>query len=660
MERSSTDLDGPFSANSSRLPEDTVFYTIFPDSVLSADLSSLTTQLQTIHLQILETLAPLTADYIWQHEPFTLSLSSFPTPNCLCGSHFAHFHGKVHYGDNIDDEWFVVFLLFRISLCFPNLSIRVWDNDGQFLLIEAAYRLPAWTSTELCNNRVFIRGNNVHIVSKEVCTCIPTVDDALKFLSDNTRASNSVQSVIKKRISEYPERALRNLHRVRVRVPVSVAQVLKHEPCLISLAVEGFYDRDIDTMKYAAKLEKFLSGGSGEDLVLVSVWMSRVMYAQLVQQTFQAPKGYPMPPRTDQAAYVEAELGMKIVCGFEMMYQQRKKEGEEGNGSTWEAFKASLVSRHFLGQMPGSKEYNRLMAEAMEYYRKSSLYQRASEMITAPVRRIDEILTLPHSVEDFKNQEVPKSDDDSWLYTGEDELNSVLMERQKEMELYEQKRNRKKKGKEGDGNGTFSSTNRDDFDLGDIAKSMQAFVDKVSSYQGAEIPEDPETRNLKDVDFDVDRYLKEMKSALRPPACGDGAGDVDIEELSSSDMDFDDSEDGSDNIAEHPENEDEEGFMHTYTNVLSEELKATTLKGSFVRSNDHPSNKAEGTSNVEEDMDEDFSPVDVDMNLVKSFLESFSSQQGLPGPASNLLGLMGMKLPRDAAAATTTTAAKDQ
>lgn len=47
-------------------------------------------------------------------------------------------------------------------------------------------------------------------------------------------------------------------------------------------------------------------------------------------------------------------------------------------------------------------------------------------------------------------------------------------------------------------------------------------------------------------------------------------------------------------------------------------------------------------------MDGDFSPVDVDFNLVKNFLDSFSSQQGLPGPASNLLGLMGVQFPQDA------------
>lgn len=143
----------------------------------------------------------------------------------------------------------------------------------------------------------------------------------------------------------------------------------------------GFYDRDIDTMKDAANMEKFLPKGREEELVLVSVKMSRAMYAQLLQQKFQAPKCYPMPPippRTDQITYMEAELGMKIACGFEMMYQHRKREGEEGKGSTWEAFKESLErSGYFQGLLPGSKEYKRLMEKAEEYYRKSTLHCRA-------------------------------------------------------------------------------------------------------------------------------------------------------------------------------------------------------------------------------------------------------------------------------------------
>lgn len=46
--------------------------------------------------------------------------------------------------------------------------------------------------------------------------------------------------------------------------------------------------------------------------------------------------------------------------------------------------------------------------------------------------------------------------------------------------------------------------------------------------------------------------------------------------------------------------------------------------------------------------DGEMTPVDIDLNLVESILNSYSSQQGLPGPASNLLGLMGIKVPPDA------------
>jgi hypothetical protein len=106
--------------------------------------------------------------------------------------------------------------------------------------------------------------------------------------------------------------------------------------------------------------------------------------------------------------------------------------------------------------------------------------------MSAPVRRIDEILALPDSVDEFKPQEVPPSDDDSWLYNGEEELNSALMERQKEMEFYDLKH--KSKGKEKKGQTTGS--NADEFDPSDVVKSMREFVDMVSSYEGAEAPDD--------------------------------------------------------------------------------------------------------------------------------------------------------------------------
>ncbi|KAF7135777.1 hypothetical protein RHSIM_Rhsim08G0016800 [Rhododendron simsii] len=644
--------DSIFSHKNSRLPDDTVFYSIFPDfslpSTTTTNAAAVTSKLHSLHLQILNHLSPYTSHYIYQHEPFTLSPLSSPVP---------HLHGKLRYGDNLDDEWFVVFLLLQTSLSFPDLSIRVFDSDGEFLLIESAFHLPRWLNPDTAANRLFLRHGHLHIIPKSLSPDTPTLTQSLTLLitsGDQTLASDPIQSAIKNRIKNYPGNNM-NMHRVRVRVPVSIASVLKHEPCLISLAVAGFYDRDIDSMKYAAKMEKFCGSGEGEELVEVCVRMSRAMYAQLVQQTFQAPKGYPMPVRSDGRVYAEAELGMKIACGFEMVYQLRKRDGVEGKGSAWEAFRESLErSGYFEGLLPGSKEYQRLMENAQEYYKSSSLYSRASEMMNSPVRRIDEILALPHSADDFRSQELPPSDDDSWLYNGEDELNAAILERQKEMELYNSKHKGKQKLQEQQDSGP-STEHLDDFGLGDIAKSMQSFVQKMSSYKGAEVPEN---RNLEGVDFDVDRFMKDLESVIGHQGSDDTHSNEDIEEGSSSDsdMDFDDSEDGID--IEPSENNEGDSFMGAYSDALSEELKTSTLNKSFVRAsqsfkiNEGTSNTTESMdvqakSNASEDMDEEFTPVDVDVNLVKSFLDSFSSQQGLPGPASNLLGLMGLRLPQD-------------
>ncbi|KAE8715776.1 Protein SGT1-like protein [Hibiscus syriacus] len=386
-------------------------------------------------------------------------------------------------------------------------------------------------------------------------------------------------------------------------------------------------------MKHAAKMERFLKGGKEVEMVTVAVKMSMAMYAQLMQQRFQAPKCYPMPPKKGD---LEAELGMKIACGFEMMYQEKKKEGEEGKGSGWKMYKESLEkSGYFKGLIPGSKEYNMLTEKAEEYYRNSSLFSKTRELLNAPVRQIDEILSLPYSADDFKNEDIPPSDDDSWLYSGEDELNSALQDRQNEMDLYELKH--KKKSKEQQDTGASSRSKGEDFDLSELVKTMQGFIHKMSSYEGAEVPVD---RDPREVELDVELFMKDVESVIKCRGDENLTGDVDDDE-GSLDMDFGEGEDGSD-MSDH-----EDSFMHSYSDVMNDELRNTTLKRSFVHANEQSSNKNEGTSNVTEHMDEEFSPVDVDVNLIKNLVDSFSCQQGVPGPTSNMLGLMGVKLPKD-------------
>ena len=85
------------------------------------------------------------------------------------GAEPAHLGGSAAFGDALEDEWFIAWLVAELTRRIPYLTARrarpqcprsahqtcaerggafaprrVWDNDGEFLLIEAAYSLPRW------------------------------------------------------------------------------------------------------------------------------------------------------------------------------------------------------------------------------------------------------------------------------------------------------------------------------------------------------------------------------------------------------------------------------------------------------------------------------------------------------------------------------------
>lgn len=62
--------------------------------------------------------------------------------------------GRTNYGDSVEDEWLIVFILRQLSQQFSDAWIRVIDTDGEFLLIEAANVLPPWLNPEVAEFRV--------------------------------------------------------------------------------------------------------------------------------------------------------------------------------------------------------------------------------------------------------------------------------------------------------------------------------------------------------------------------------------------------------------------------------------------------------------------------------------------------------------------------
>ncbi|KAL5230339.1 hypothetical protein ABZP36_029115 [Zizania latifolia] len=139
------------------------------------------------------------------------------------------------------------------------------------------------------------------------------------------------------------------------------------------------------------------------------------------------------------------------------------------------------------------------------------------------------------------------------------------------------------------------------------------------------------TKDMESVNLDVNQFFKAMESVL-------GTKDA---FFSTDESDYE-----SDVVEKPGEKDMGNAFMESYSDALNKELSMTTIEKRFARAQ-RPDTNNKGPLDAA-DTDGEMTPVDVDLNLVESFLNSYSSQQGLSGPASNLLGLMGVKVPPDA------------
>jgi hypothetical protein len=94
------------------------------------------------------------------------------------------------------------------------------------------------------------------------------------------------------------------------------------------------------------------------------------------------------------------------------------------------------------------------------------------------------------------------------------------------------------------------------------------------------------------------------------------------------------------------------GFYDSYSAALDAELSATTMAQTFEKVQVTPAAAADtaaasSSPAAADGVDAGLTPLDVDFNLIKSLVASYTAQGGLPGPASNLAGLLGVQLPTE-------------
>ena len=70
----------------------------------------------------------------------------------------------------------MVWILVEISRKFPECVVEVTDDDGQFLLIEAAESIPEWICPDNSDRRVYLHRGNLHIIPLSVSPATPSAE----------------------------------------------------------------------------------------------------------------------------------------------------------------------------------------------------------------------------------------------------------------------------------------------------------------------------------------------------------------------------------------------------------------------------------------------------------------------------------------------------
>ena len=169
------------------IPADALHLSLYPEPTIAASRPA-TLALAAQLRSAVDELLP--GDWIWHRDPLELKvegLRSLPKgaePQWVI-------RGGMRVGESIEDEWVGVWLGRELTRRFQDVvgsyvprdrllaaramltsvshyALRVYDADGDFLLIEAAAVLPDWVSPQNSENRLFIARGELHLLPLSV------------------------------------------------------------------------------------------------------------------------------------------------------------------------------------------------------------------------------------------------------------------------------------------------------------------------------------------------------------------------------------------------------------------------------------------------------------------------------------------------------------
>lgn len=638
--------------------------------------------IESIYNRIIECTESLSSTYIWNNEAFFLNkpikcIQECPKEDTV----YYTCSGLCDFADNVEDEWFIVYLLNTLSLKYPRkVAAQVGDADGEFLLIHAANFLPAWAQSAGDNcmkNRVFLYNGQLHMIppasKPSEITYLPASGpiendlNAVKCVFDFpklTLALPKIQDCMMSKLSTF-ETDLNKacFHRTTCIIPAKLAWLLNHNHSLISAAINRFCEKSPDDLKMC----RFLNHFKPTDLVSYRVQFTKHLYGKLKYMEYKADKRHEWPSvemlmtqnlgttvkfesysdstpskfDTKNLSSLVRErslLGLKLTCAFEILINNILSSK---NSKTFDDYVERLRKLgYFKNYMEHSQKYNELMEKAKE----SFLLHEQIKNSDNPKKEEPKQSQQPDTSPVNPTLASTKSDTNNYAKL----LESIYLDNQPGTECFSKLKT------EITNEQTTGSDDRDDwlcveapqlddylemysrgevsstYDFSIISNAFKRFLEVPKAekdlLQGADynsIEKNVDSSSAELIDFNLDsieKNLKDLLSSKKPSNKTDKTDEQNINEDDENDSFYEiDEELLEDDLDDNTKLEDN---LKSYMSSMDSELKEN-----------------KNLSRLETKENED---LDLDLNLVSNALESYSSQLGCTGPVSNILKSLGL------------------
>ncbi|KAL8746700.1 MAG: hypothetical protein Q9190_001324 [Brigantiaea leucoxantha] len=462
--------------------------------------------------------------------------------------------------------------------------MQVWINSGKLLLIP--FRPDDKSAANL-----------QHVTLKSALHFIRA--DCVKLVH-----SSSLETEAFFRLQKYPSYIEESMQRALALVPRKLAHILHGNPRYVSAAVEAFYVRDPVSLQSLQTSDSSKLLFPPADLVIVSVAFPKIGYAQLKTQEFVAPPSWKnkIEDLTNSMAKGQIDLGMKVTSGFEM-----------------------------------------LLSDPQHMDKRAT---REIGLIIQDLEAGDD--RLPTDLEMSKWEKL--ADDDGWLDIDFQEFEKELHRRKSESLPKQQ-------------SGFGASSNQEhvkeiisrfkDF-LNDKKAGLDGVEDQLQSDGEDDYSDEPEPatsgssseKSNEEITFNENEFTSMITELMSDPRARSPIAARKRSKNASKESEASDSSDGG-------ATPNEERSIRQITADVESELRdagAFRTEGSAagesrtrLLSNSALAHGATSTASINES---DNHEINIDLNLAKNLLESFQSQGGAAGPGGNLMGMLGLHMPR--------------